>query len=136
MHQRDQHEIETFPGVAESAQTGNYRIGVESRHLRRHREFRKFDPLLLQPRHIGALLREISLDLVIGHQLPFFKVDEKHASRLKASFPDNVLRREIKHTDFARHDHTVIRGDIVAAGPQPVAVKHSADTAPVSKSHR
>ena len=49
---------------------------------------------------------------------------------------DDPLRRDLERADLGGHDHPVVVGHDVAAGPQAVAVEHRADDLPSVKVDR
>ena len=67
------------------------------------------------------------LELLVVDDPAFLQVDQEHLARLEPTLADDVLGRDVERPDLGGHDHPVVLGDDVAAGPQAVAVEHGAD---------
>ena len=60
-----------------------------------------------------------------------FKIDEKNTSGLQPSFFHNFCRVYGHHADFGCHDANVVVSNVIARGPQAVAVENRADAGAV-----
>lgn len=89
--------------------------------------------VLLDPLLVGALGRELRLDLVVRDDPATGCVDEEHPARLEPTLLDDRGRVEVEHTGFAReHDEPVLRHP-VPSRPQSVAVEHGTDEGAVGE---
>ena len=85
-----------------------------------------------EPLAIRLTRGEIALELSIVHQPALRAVQHKHPPRMDALLEQDALRRYVQHARFRRHHKQVVGCDQVAAGAQPVAVKHGAHPRAVS----
>ena len=122
-----------FHRVAEDALALEQRVEVGAVNLFGLGQIIGMDQLLVEPLAIGLSGGVGFLDLLVLDDAAFLGVDQEHASRLQASLVADIRRLDTEHARFRRHDNQVIVGDVVARGPQPVAVEHAADVASVGK---
>ena len=87
---------------------------------------------MLQPLGIGPLRGDFLLQLLVGNQPALLEIDQEHPARLQAALLLDDLGIDRQHADFAGHDHAVVGREVIAAGPQAVAVEHRADVAAVA----
>ena len=70
------------------------------------------------------------LELLVVDDPALLGVDQEHPARLQPALDER--RRsggDVEHADLGGHDDQVVLGDVVARGPQAVAVEHGADHA-------
>ena len=79
---------------------------------------------------------EVLLELFIRNQAALIKVDQEHSAGLQPSLVLDDCRIQREHADFAGHDDPVVVGQIVATGPQAVAIQHRANVLPIGKHDR
>ncbi|GAB5505428.1 MAG: hypothetical protein Rhirs2KO_05910 [Rhizobiaceae bacterium] len=131
-HRRHQ-KLGVFLRVAEGL------LAVEQRHVlpqrARFHGLQLFQNELggLEPLLVRVLGRDFRLDLLVGNDAAFGRVDEQHAPWLETPACDDLLIRYRQHTCLGRHDHAVVVGHDVARGPQSVAVERSAYLAPIGE---
>ena len=137
------HRREDYPqvllGEAEGALPGAQRLlrrGRRGRRGRGRRQVVDVDKLLLQPRGVRLLPCEVALDLLVVDDAPLGRVDQEDAARMQPILDQHVLRRDVEDAHLGRHDHHVVLRDVVARGPQPVAVEHRPDDGSVGEGDR
>ena len=81
--------------------------------------------ILVEPLAVRMPLGERFLDLFVGDDPPFGRVDQEHASRTQAAFRFDFRGRNVQHAGFRGHDHQAAVGDPIAAGTQAVAVQQA-----------
>mmetsp|Transcript_21078 Transcript_21078/g.39507 ORF Transcript_21078/g.39507 Transcript_21078/m.39507 type:complete len:1048 (-) Transcript_21078:533-3676(-) len=92
------------------------------------------DGLVLQPLSVGALRRDLLLDLVVRDDPGRLKVDEEHLSGLEAVLDLDVLVLQLwDDSDLRREHDMVVLGDVVPGRSQPIAVERRPDVAPVGE---
>ncbi len=92
--------------------------------------------MLVQPLLVRVCARNLVLQLFVADDASLFRVDQKHASRLKSIFMKHAIRGDIEHTDFGSEDDKIVLGHVIAGRPQPVPVQHGPDTHPVGERDR
>ena len=90
----------------------------------------------VQPVLVGVLGRQLGLDLLVVDDAALRGVDQQHLPRLQAALLDHVGLVHVDDAHLGRHDHQVVVGDPIAAGPQAVAVEDGADHRAVREGHR
>ena len=134
---RQQHEVHRLDRVAEGLHALQQRAALEAVRAGLGVQVVEVDALLLEPLGVGAPAGEVVLQLLVGNQPALFEVDQEHAARLQAALGLHVLRLDrAEHADFAGHDHAVVVREVVARGPQAVAIEHGADVLAVGKRDR
>ena len=128
-HQRLQHELHGFDGVAERLHPRQQCRGVQPGGglPRRGRQVLERQPFGLEPLAIGRPVGEFLLQFLVRHQSAGYEVDEKHTTGFKSALVPDHGRIHRQHADFAGHDDPVVVGQVVAARPQAVAVQHRTD---------
>ena len=96
----------------------------------------EIDEVLVEPLPVGVLRGPALLQLLVGDDAALGRVDEKHPPRLQAALVQDVLRLDVEHADLGTHDHAVVGGDVVAGGPQAVAVEDRPDLGAVGEGDR
>ncbi len=82
------------------------------------------------------LRRQLPLDLLIVDDAALRGVDEEDPARMQTLLDEHVLRRNVEHADFRRHDDEVVLGHVVARRTQAVAIEHRADHRAVGERDR
>ena len=136
MHQRDEHEVQAFPGVTERTQPGYQRGTIQPPHLFCDRKFGKINALLLQPLAIRLPRRKFRLQLKVRYQFAFLKIHQEHTPWLEPPFLTDHGWIYLQYTDFTGHHHAIIGGNEIATGAQAITIQDSPDTTPIGKGHR
>jgi hypothetical protein len=76
---------------------------------------------------VGLLGGDLVLHLLVGRRSGPLRIDQEHAARLEAALLQDALGGHVEHADLRGHDDQIVLGDVVARGPQAVAVQHGAD---------
>ena len=84
----------------------------------------------------GLRRGELALDLLVGDDAALRRVDEEMRPGMQPLLEQDVLRRDVEHADFRRHDDEVVLGHVVARRPQAVAIEHRADDRAVGERNR
>ena len=134
-HRRDE-DPQILLGVAESALQRADGFLRPGRNAGGRRQVVDVDQLLLQPRGVGLLAGEAALDLLVVDDPSLRRVDQEDAARMQPFLDQHVLRRDVEDAHLGRHDHHVVRRDVVARGPQSVAIEHGADHGAVGEGDR
>ena len=79
---------------------------------------------------------DLVLDLLVADDPAFLRINQKHPARLQPAFEDHVFRRNTQHTRLRGKHQGIVFGNVVARGPEAVAVEHAADDGAVGKGHR
>ena len=103
---------------------------------RRRRDVGDRNQVLLQPRRVGLLARQLLLQLVVRDDPALRRVDQEDAARVQPLLDHDVGGRDVEHADFRRHHDEIVLGDVVARRPQAVAVEHGADHRAVGERQR
>ena len=77
--------------------------------------------------------RQLALDLLVRDDAAARGIDEEDAARVQPFLEHDVLGRDVEHADLGCHDDEVVLGDVIARGPEAVAVEHGADHVPSEK---
>ena len=130
--------LQVFEGVAERLLALQHRARGRARGRRPAvGQVLERDQVLVEPLAVGLLAwRSCCLSSSSAMMRPCSSVDEEHAARLQAALVQDVLGRDVEHADLGRHDDQVVLGDVVARGPQAVAVEHGADAHAVGEGDR
>ena len=75
----------------------------------------------------------MGFDLLIVEHTARHRVHQQHFTRVKALFFQNMFGRDIQHSHLGGQNQTSVVRDIIAGGPQAVAVQHRADLVAVGK---
>ena len=111
-HRRDQ-PPQVFLGVAERLLALEHRLVLRLLH-RPCRQVVDAHEVLVEPRPVGTLLGQLTLDLFVVDDAPLGRVDEKDLAGMETLLDQDVLRRDVQHADLRRHDHEVVLGDVIA----------------------
>ena len=91
--------------------------------------------VLVQPLAVGVLAGDPLLDLLVVDDAAFLRVDEEHAARLEPLLAHDAVGRDVEDADLGGEDDGVVERDVVARGPEAVAVEHRADAGAVREGH-
>ena len=84
----------------------------------------------------GLRRGQLALHLFVRHDAAARRIDQEDAARVQPLLEHDVLGRDVEHADFGRHDDQVVLGDVVARGPEPVAIEDGADHRAVGERNR
>ena len=129
-------DLHVLVGVAEGVLADEQRVVVGLVDMAGGRQVVQVDQVLLEPLAPRALVHQLLLDLPVVDDPPLLHVDQEDLARLEPPLLQHLLRLDRQHADLAGHDHQIVLGDVVAAGPQAVAVEHRADQVPVGERDR
>ena len=76
------------------------------------------------------------LDLLVVDDAALLGVHQEHAAGLQAALLQHVLRRDVEHAGFGRHDDQVVLRHVIARRTQAVAIEHRADLLAVGERDR
>src|SRR5690606_36897612 len=136
LHQRQQHELHGFGGVAEGPHARQQRVRIETVRLLLGVQIRELDLLILDPFAERPRIGEAFLQLGIVDQATLGEIEQKHLARLQAALGFDIGGIDRQYTDFRRHDDLVVMGDVVTAWTQTVAIEHRADVLAVGEDDR
>ena len=122
--QRNKHELHGFGGITECLHALEGLRVIQRRRRCGAGYVGQRDSLLREPFPVGSFAGDQAFHFFVRNESALIEVDQKHFARLQAPFEFNVGRIDLQHTDFGCHDALVIVGDVIAARPQSVAVKH------------
>ena len=135
-HRRDE-DLQLLVRVAEDLLAAQHRLRGCSTTCSRSGRSSSCDEPCVEPLARRAARRPASALISSSSTMrPCGGVDEEHAARLQAALLHDLRRVDVEHADLAGHDHEVVVGDPVAAGPQAVAVEHRADDGAVGEGDR
>ena len=89
---------EVFVAVSESALAAEQRLGVGMVHARRFGQLIDGDLIFLEPLRVGLPRRQLLLDLFVGDDAAFDRINEKHFPRLQAALLSSLARASISST--------------------------------------
>jgi hypothetical protein len=130
---RSQNHLEIFGGIAEGALALHQRLFIGAMLARRIAELLELDLVFLEPQLIRIASVERPLDLAVGDDAAFDRVDQQHFAGLQPALAHHLLGRNRKHARFRRHDHQIVLRHEIARRPQAVAVERGADGAAVGE---
>ncbi len=112
------------------------RVGIGAGDLGGTRQFGQGHHVLAEPLAVRLRRGDPLLQLLVIDDPTVPEVDQEHLPRLEPTLLHDLLRRDVQRTDLGGHDHAVVVGHDIAAGPQAVAVEHRADRLAVGEGHR
>ena len=80
----------------------------------------------IQPLAVGLAAGIVGLQRLVVHQFALYGVHQQHLAGAQSILALNVLGGDIQHAHLTGQDQASVLGDVVAAGPQAVAVEHRA----------
>src|SRR5207247_2355035 len=89
-----------------------------------------------QPRLPRLALAELALDVRIVQDLVPFAIERQHLAGTKSPLLDDAVIIQLDSADFGACDDESLRGDLVAAWPQAVAIERRPDVATVGEGER
>ena len=75
-----------------------------------HRKIRKANEVFVQPLPIRLFGRDFVLQFRVIDNPGLDRIDQQHLPWLEAAFDQDVLRRNIEHSDFGCHNNETILG--------------------------
>ncbi len=94
------------------------------------------DHVLVEPLPVGMRAGRPLLDLVVVDDPTFLRVDEEHAARLEPLLAHDPIGWDVEDPHLGGEDHGVVEGDVIARGPESVAVEDGPHARPVGEGHR
>ena len=91
--------------------------------------------MLVEPLAVGMLAGGPLLDLLVVDYPAFLRVDEEHAAGLEPLLADDAVGGYVEDADLGGEDDGVVERDVVARGPEAVAVEHGAHARAVGEGH-
>ena len=131
-----QEQRDVLLGVAERLLPAQHGLMIRRRQVGRVGHVLDGNEVLLQPVGVRLLARQLLLDLVVGDDPALRRVDEQDPAGMQALLEQDVLGGDVEDADLRRHDHQVVLGDVVARGPEAVAVEHRANHGAVGERDR
>ena len=128
--------MDCFHRIAERLQPRQERLWIVAVCLFRRTQVADLHAVVPQPAAVGVAFGNLPLHFVVGHQSTAIEIDQEHAPRLQAALRLNQLWIDRQHSDFARHDHSIIVRHVVPAGTQAVTVQDSANVMTIREGDR
>ena len=131
---RPQDQLEILFGVTEQPQALD-KVADRAFGGRNRRQVFQLDLGFAQPLAIRHCVRQSALDFEVVDDPTGLKVDQKHPSRLKPPFANDLTFRHFEYATFRGEDHPFV-SDRHARRTEPIAVEHRPDLPPVAECDR
>ncbi len=128
--------LEVLEGIAESDLAVEQRVRIGAGDIRGPRQVGQGHHVLAEPLPVGPGRGEPMLQLIVADDPPGLEVDQEHLAGFEPPLLDDPLRGDFQGADLGGHDHPVVVGHDITAGPQAVAVEHRADDVAIGERHR
>ena len=120
---RHEHELQRFSCVAKSLHSPQEFVAIVVCRRLSLREIMKVNCLIFNPCLVWTLCGNRRFQFIVCNDASLFEINKEHFSWLEPPFGLHLLRVDLYHPNFTRHDDTIVMSDVISARTQAIAIK-------------